>query len=130
MTYLASSDLGEVLKTGSLALTFIFFFLGFAIKLPVFPFHTWLPDAHTDAPTAVSVILAGTLLKMGGYAMIRICVAMFPNQAHNFAPVILGLAIVNVIYGGAITLKQTDIKRLIAFIYQSYGLCPAWNFRS
>jgi len=115
MTYLASINLGEVLKTGSLALTFIFFFLGFAIKLPVFPLHTWLPDAHTDAPTAVSVILAGTLLKMGGYAMIRICVAMFPDQAHNFAPVILGLAVVNVLYGGAITLKQTDIKRLIAF---------------
>ena len=115
MVNLANSNLTEVLKSGALALTFVFFFIGFAIKLPVFPFHTWLPDAHTDAPTAVSVILAGTLLKMGGYAMIRINVAMFPDEALKFAPVILVLAVINVIYGGAITLKQTDIKRLIAY---------------
>jgi NADH-quinone oxidoreductase subunit M len=115
MVNLINSDLTEVLKTGSLALTFAFFFIGFAIKLPVFPFHTWLPDAHTDAPTAVSVVLAGTLLKMGGYAMIRINTAMFPDEALKFAPIILVLAVINVIYGGAITLKQTDIKRLIAY---------------
>ena len=115
MVNLANSDLTAGLKSGALALTFVFFFIGFAIKLPVFPFHTWLPDAHTDAPTAVSVILAGTLLKMGGYALIRINASMFPDEALKFAPIILVLAVINVIYGGAITLKQTDIKRLIAY---------------
>ena len=115
MVELAQTDLGTLIKSGPMLLAFIFFFIGFAIKLPVFPFHTWLPDAHTDAPTAVSVILAGTLLKMGGYAMIRINVGMFPEEALAYAPLILFLAAVNVIYGGAITLKQTDLKRLIAY---------------
>jgi NADH-quinone oxidoreductase subunit M len=115
MVELAQTDLGVLIKSGPMLLAFIFFFIGFAIKLPVFPFHTWLPDAHTDAPTAVSVILAGTLLKMGGYAMIRINVGMFPEEALTYAPLILFLAAVNVIYGGAITLKQTDLKRLIAY---------------
>ncbi len=115
MVELAQTDLGALVKTAPLALTFFFFFFGFAIKLPVFPFHTWLPDAHTDAPTAVSVILAGTLLKMGGYAMLRINVSMFPEVAQTYGPLLLTLAVINVIYGGAITLKQTDIKRLIAY---------------
>ena len=97
------------------ALMFFLLLGGFAVKLPVFPFHTWLPDAHTDAPTAVSVVLAGALLKMGGYGMIRICVSFFPAVAHQYAPFILGFAVVNVIYGAAVTLKQTDIKRLIAY---------------
>ena len=71
-------------------LTAIFFLLiiGFAVKLPVFPLHTWLPDAHTDAPTGVSVVLAGALLKMGGYGMIRICVSIFPDVARTYAPLI------------------------------------------
>jgi NADH-quinone oxidoreductase subunit M len=115
MAYLASVDLTGLLAPGMLTLAFLFFFLGFAIKLPVFPFHTWLPDAHTDAPTAVSVILAGTLLKMGGYGMIRVNAAMFPDEALQFAPFILVLAVINIVYGGAVTLKQTDIKRLIAY---------------
>ena len=95
----------------------IFFLLlaGFAVKLPVFPFHTWLPDAHTDAPTAVSVVLAGTLIKMGGYGMIRICLGILPEVARDFAPLLLALAVVNIVYGAAVTLKQTDIKRLIAY---------------
>ena len=97
------------------ALMFFLLLGGFAVKLPVFPFHTWLPDAHTDAPTAVSVVLAGTLLKMGGYGMIRICVSIFPDAARQFAPILIGLAMVNIIYGAAVTLKQTDIKRLIAY---------------
>jgi NADH-quinone oxidoreductase subunit M len=97
------------------ALMFFLLLVGFAVKLPAFPFHTWLPDAHTDAPTAVSVVLAGALLKMGGYGMIRICVSFFPALAHQYAPFILGFAVVNVIYGAAVTLKQTDIKRLIAY---------------
>ncbi len=95
----------------------IFFLLltGFAIKLPVFPFHTWLPDAHTDAPTAVSVVLAGVLLKMGGYGMIRLCVTMFPQIAKQYAPLLVALAVVGVLYGAAVTLRQTDLKRLIAY---------------
>ncbi len=99
------------------ALTIIFFLIlfGFAVKLPVFPVHTWLPDAHTDAPTAVSVILAGILIKMGGYGMIRICVSMFPDVALAYAPLLAALAVVNVLYGAAVTLRQTDLKRLIAY---------------
>ncbi len=95
----------------------MFFLLlaGFAIKLPVFPFHTWLPDAHTDAPTAVSVMLAGVLIKMGGYGMIRICLSIFPDAARQYAPLLLALAVVNIVYGAAVTLRQTDIKRLIAY---------------
>jgi NADH-quinone oxidoreductase subunit M len=89
--------------------------IGFAVKLPVFPLHTWLPDAHTDAPTAVSVVLAGALLKMGGYGMIRICVSIFPQVAREFALILIILAVVNVLYGAAVTLRQTDLKRLIAY---------------
>lgn len=95
----------------------IFFFIlsAFLIKLPVFPFHTWLPDAHTDAPTAVSVILAGILLKMGGYGMIRLNVTLFPEVALQYAPLFLLLALVNILYGAAVTLRQKDLKRLIAY---------------
>jgi NADH-quinone oxidoreductase subunit M len=89
--------------------------IGFAVKLPVFPLHTWLPDAHTDAPTAVSVVLAGALLKMGGYGMIRICVSIFPAVAQQYAIILVILAVVNVLYGAAITMRQTDLKRLIAY---------------
>jgi len=95
----------------------IFFLLltGFAVKLPVFPLHTWLPDAHTDAPTAVSVVLAGALLKMGGYGMIRLCVTIFPQVAQQYAPLLVAFAVVSVLYGAAVTLRQTDLKRLIAY---------------
>ncbi|MBI4298048.1 MAG: NADH-quinone oxidoreductase subunit M [Chloroflexi bacterium] len=98
-----------------LSTIFLLIFAAFAIKLPMFPFHTWLPDAHTDAPTAVSVILAGVLLKMGGYGMIRILVGIFPQQARDFAPLAVALAVVSVLYGAAVTLRQTDLKRLIAY---------------
>lgn len=94
---------------------FILIFMAFAVKLPMFPFHTWLPDAHTDAPTAVSVILAGILLKMGGYGMIRINLGLFPEQAKMLAPLIAALAVVNTLYGAAVTLRQQDLKRLIAY---------------
>ena len=96
----------------------ILFFLtiiGFAIKLPVFPFHTWLPDAHTDAPTAASVMLAGVLLKMGGYGMFRVSAAMFPDQLLDFSWLLALLGVINIIYGAAITIRQTDLKRLIAY---------------
>jgi NADH-quinone oxidoreductase subunit M len=98
-------------------LTAIFFLLivGFAVKLPVFPLHTWLPDAHTDAPTGVSVVLAGALLKMGGYGMIRVCVSIFPDAARAWAPLFIILAVIGIVYGAAVTLRQTDLKRLIAY---------------
>ncbi len=95
----------------------MFFLLlaGFAVKLPVVPLHTWLPDAHTDAPTAGSVMLAGALIKMGGYGMIRVCVSIFPQVARDYAPLLVTLAVISVLYGAAVTLRQTDLKRLIAY---------------
>jgi len=98
-----------------LAAMFFLLLVGFAIKLPVVPLHTWLPDAHTDAPTAVSVILAGALLKMGGYGMIRLCVTIFPEVALHYAPLLVAFAVVSVLYGAAVTLRQKDLKRLIAY---------------
>ncbi len=98
-------------------MTPVFFLLlvGFATKLPVFPLHTWLPDAHTDAPTAVSVVLAGALLKMGGYGMLRLCVSFAPEVARDWAPLLVTLAIINILYGAAVTMRQNDIKRMIAY---------------
>jgi NADH-quinone oxidoreductase subunit M len=91
------------------------FFLAFAIKVPLFPLHTWLPDAHTEAPTAGSVVLAGVLLKMGTYGMMRFCVPLFPEAAHRLAPYIAVLAIIGIIYGALVALVQTDLKRLVAY---------------
>ncbi|HEY7269562.1 MAG TPA: NADH-quinone oxidoreductase subunit M, partial [Dehalococcoidia bacterium] len=99
----------------SLHVVFLLIIAAFAIKLPVFPLHTWLPDAHTDAPTAVSVILAGVLLKMGGYGLIRINAGILPEQFHDFAPYLAGLAAVSVLYGAAVTFRQRDLKRLVAY---------------
>ncbi|MDG2175728.1 MAG: NADH-quinone oxidoreductase subunit M [Gammaproteobacteria bacterium] len=94
---------------------FLALFLGFAIKLPMLPFHTWLPDAHSEAPTAGSVLLAGVLLKMGGYGLIRFCLPIFPEMAHSFAPVVLWLSVTAILYGGYMALAQTDLKRLVAY---------------
>ena len=91
------------------------FFLAFAIKVPLFPLHTWLPDAHTEAPTAGSVMLAGVLLKMGTYGMLRFCLPFFPEAARRFAPVIAVLAIVGIIYGALVAMVQVDLKRLVAY---------------
>ena len=91
------------------------FFLAFAIKVPLFPLHTWLPDAHTEAPTAGSVMLAGVLLKMGTYGMVRFCVPLFPDAAHRFAPYIAVLAIIGIIYGALVAMVQADLKRLVAY---------------
>ena len=110
----AAAFVGKDVILGAGALFWILM-VAFLIKLPVFPLHTWLPDAHTDAPTAVSVILAGSLLKMGGYGMIRISVSIFPDQALRFAPLLVTLAVIGVVYGAAVTLRQTDLKRLIAY---------------
>ncbi|HEU0022597.1 MAG TPA: NADH-quinone oxidoreductase subunit M [Dehalococcoidia bacterium] len=98
-----------------LGLLFWLFFIAFAIKLPIWPLHTWLPDAHTDAPTAASVMLAGVMLKMGGYGLLRINVGMFPEQTHLFAWILMALGVFSVLYGGLVTLRQTDLKRLIAY---------------
>jgi NADH-quinone oxidoreductase subunit M len=91
------------------------FFLAFAIKVPLFPLHTWLPDAHTEAPTAGSIMLAGVLLKMGTYGMLRFCLPLFPAAAHRLAPVIAVLAIIGILYGALVSLVQTDLKRLVAY---------------
>ncbi|HEU0264253.1 MAG TPA: NADH-quinone oxidoreductase subunit M [Geobacterales bacterium] len=104
----------------SLALwLFAGFFIAFAIKVPLFPLHTWLPDAHTDAPTAGSVILAGLLLKTGAYGLIRIAYPLFPQAAQSLAPLVYLLALVGIIYGSWIAFAQEDMKRLIA--YSSIG---------
>ena len=94
---------------------FWLFFVAFAVKLPTWPLHTWLPDAHTDAPTAASVMLAGVLLKMGGYGLLRINVGLFPSQTEAFAWVLVVLGVVSVLYGAVVTMRQTDLKRLIAY---------------
>ena len=94
---------------------FLAFLLAFGIKLPMFPFHTWLPDAHAEAPTAGSVILAGVLLKMGGYGFLRICLPIFPDAAATFAPLMLWLSVVAILYGGFMALAQEDIKKLVAY---------------
>ncbi|MDH5762255.1 MAG: NADH-quinone oxidoreductase subunit M [Nitrospinota bacterium] len=94
---------------------FLAFFLAFAIKMPMVPFHSWLPDAHSEAPTAGSVILAGVLLKMGGYGFLRFCLPMFPEASANFAPYILWLSVLAIIYGGYLALAQSDLKKLVAY---------------
>ena len=91
------------------------FFLAFAIKVPLFPLHTWLPDAHTEAPTAGSVMLAGVLLKMGTYGMLRFCLPLFPDAARRFAPFIAVLAIFGIVYGALVAMVQVDLKRLVAY---------------
>ena len=96
-------------------LIFTLLFIGFAVKLPVWPLHTWLPDAHTDAPTAASVMLAGVLLKMGAYGMIRVSAGMFPGVISDVAWLLATVGVINILYGAAVTLRQTDLKRLIAF---------------
>jgi NADH-quinone oxidoreductase subunit M len=94
---------------------FLAFFLGFAIKVPMFPFHTWLPDAHTDAPTAGSVILAAVLLKMGTYGFLRFSLPILPDASRNFVPMMVLLSIIGIVYGALVALAQKDWKRLVAY---------------
>ena len=112
--------LTEFAATGALGGTFGLvafgaFFLAFAIKIPMFPFHTWLPDAHVEAPTAGSVILAGVLLKLGGYGFIRLAVPLFPEAAQAWAPLIIVLSLIGIIYGAIVALVQPDLKKLVAY---------------
>ena len=94
--------------------TFILLAVAFAVKIPIFPFHTWLPDAHVEAPTAISVLLAGVLLKMGGYGLIRVCVTVLPAAAVYLAGVLAVLAVINILYGALVALAQNDLKKIIA----------------
>ncbi len=110
----ALTELGAGLPLATQGWLFAGFALAFAIKVPVLPFHTWLPDAHTEAPTAGSVILAGVLLKMGTYGLIRFGVAMFPAAALEAAPWFMALGAAGIVYGALLAMAQTDVKRLIA----------------
>ena len=94
---------------------FLAFFVAFAVKVPLFPLHTWLPDAHTEAPTAGSVLLAGVLLKVGAYGLIRFNLQLFPEASKYFASAVSILAVIGIIYGAVVALIQTDIKRLVAY---------------
>ena len=100
---------------GAQNLLFLGFFLAFAVKVPIFPFHSWLPDAHTEAPTAGSIILAGVLLKMGTYGLIRFNLPLFPEAAYEYAPFIAVLAIIGIIYGAIVSFAQKDVKKLVAY---------------
>jgi NADH-quinone oxidoreductase subunit M len=104
-----------VLPTRTEMILFLAFFLAFAIKVPLFPLHTWLPDAHVEAPTAGSVILAGVLLKLGTYGMIRFCLPLFPYASRRFAPAVALLAIIGIIYGALVALVQPNLKKLVAY---------------
>jgi NADH-quinone oxidoreductase subunit M len=94
---------------------FLAFAFAFCIKVPLWPFHTWLPDAHTEAPTAGSVILAGVLLKMGTYGLLRFNFGLFPNASRQFAPIMITLAVIGIIYGALVAMVQPDVKRLVAY---------------
>jgi NADH-quinone oxidoreductase subunit M len=118
-------DLVEItrrLSTGALQFTrgeelwlFLAFLLAFAIKVPMFPFHTWLPDAHVEAPTAGSVVLAGVLLKMGTYGLLRFCLPLFPSAAVAAAPYVSALALIGIVYGALVSMVQPDLKKLVAY---------------
>jgi NADH-quinone oxidoreductase subunit M len=96
-------------------LSFGAFFLAFAIKVPMFPFHTWLPDAHVEAPTAGSVILAAIMLKLGAYGFIRFSLSLYPDASHTYAPLIIVLSLIAIIYGAIVAMVQPDLKKLVAY---------------
>ncbi|MGI8875410.1 MAG: NADH-quinone oxidoreductase subunit M [Egibacteraceae bacterium] len=106
---------GVDLSTTEQTLLFLAFFAAFAIKVPLFPLHTWLPDAHTEAPTAGSVILAAVMLKIGGYGFLRFSLPFFPDATVTLAPYVLALGVVGILYGALVALVQRDVKRLVAY---------------
>ena len=115
LDYYALSSAGNWLDPRLQVWLFLAFALAFAIKIPMFPFHTWLPDAHVEAPTAGSVILAAVLLKMGAYGFLRFALPLFPEAVSKFLPYLAALSIIGIIYGGAMALIQKDIKSLVAY---------------
>ncbi len=112
--------LGTALPPGAAPLLMLGFFAAFAVKLPAVPLHTWLPDAHTEAPTAGSVVLAGLVLKVAAYGFIRFLVPLFPEAARDMAPVAMGLGVVGILYGGLMASGQRDLKRLVAYTSVSH----------
>jgi NADH-quinone oxidoreductase subunit M len=119
-TFEYSELLGTHLSSGVELWIMLGFFVAFAVKLPAVPLHTWLPDAHTEAPTAGSVILAGLMLKTGAYGLMRFIVPLFPHAAHEFTPVALVLAVIGIVYGAVMAYSQTDFKRLVAYTSVSH----------
>jgi NADH-quinone oxidoreductase subunit M len=117
VTLLSAMKSGQFVIAGTTTASLLFwaFAIAFAIKVPLFPFHTWLPDAHTDAPTAGSVILAAVLLKMGTYGLMRFNFALFPDASRKFAWIFIVLAVIGIIYGALVAMVQPDVKRLVAY---------------
>ncbi|NUN47268.1 MAG: NADH-quinone oxidoreductase subunit M [Candidatus Brocadiae bacterium] len=128
------ASIREALRASPLALDvsrvcFVAFAVAFAVKVPVWPLHTWLPDAHVEAPTAGSVILAGVLLKMGTYGLLRFAIPLFPEAAAHYAPVMIALAVIGIIYGSLMCLAQEDMKKLIAYSSVAHlGFCVLGMF--
>lgn len=120
LTFQYEELLGTAVPPGMAMWLMLGFFVAFAVKMPVFPFHPWLPDAHTEAPTAGSVILAGLMLKTGAYGLIRFVVPLFPDAAQRFAPVALALGVAGILYGAILAFAQTDLKRLVAYTSVSH----------
>src|SRR3954447_10870310 len=115
LTFDLAALYGTTLSSSMETWFFLAFTLAFVIKVPLFPFHTWLPDAHVEAPTAGSVILAGVMLKMGTYGLLRFAFPLFPNAAAYFAPYIAGLAVIGIVYGALVAMVQPDLKKLVAY---------------
>lgn len=119
-TFDYSQLLGTTMSSTKAMFLMLGFVIAFLVKLPAIPFHTWLPDAHTEAPTAGSVILAGLLLKTGAYGLIRFAVPLFPQAAFNFAPVAMSLGVIGILYGAILAFGQRDLKRLVAYTSVSH----------
>lgn len=120
LTFGYTDLLGTPLEPATAMWLMLGFFVAFAVKLPAVPLHTWLPDAHTEAPTAGSVILAGLLLKTGAYGLLRFAVPLFPEAARAFAPIGMALGVLSILYGAVLAFAQTDLKRLVAYTSVSH----------